>query len=61
MPKDMHQKAAEHHETAAKAHRTAAQQHGSSDHVNAKQPDLQRRFGQFSVSPAKPPWVVLER
>ena len=25
MPKDMHQKAAEHHEQTAKAHRTAAQ------------------------------------
>jgi hypothetical protein len=36
MPKDMHQKAAEHHEQTAKAHRTAAQQHGSSDHVNVK-------------------------
>jgi hypothetical protein len=41
MPKDMHQKAAEHHEQAAKAHRTAAQQHGSSDHVSAKQQSAQ--------------------
>ena len=37
MPKDMHEKAAEHHEHTAKAHRTAAQQHGSNDHVRAKQ------------------------
>ena len=28
MPKDMHEKAAEHHEQTAKTHRTAAQQHG---------------------------------
>jgi hypothetical protein len=41
MPKDTHQKAAEHHEQAAKAHRTAAQQHGSNDHVNAKQQSAQ--------------------
>src|ERR1700686_2118632 len=41
MPKDLHQKAAEHHEQAAKAHRTAAQQHGSSDHVSAKQQSAQ--------------------
>ncbi len=36
MPKDMHQKAAEHPEQTAKAHRTAAEQHGSNDHVSAK-------------------------
>jgi hypothetical protein len=41
MPKDMHQKAAEHHEQAAKAHRTAAEQHGSNDHVSAKQQSAQ--------------------
>ena len=41
MPKDMHQKAAEHHEQTAKAHRTAAQQHGSNDHVSAKQQSAQ--------------------
>ena len=37
MPKDTHEKAADHHEQAAKAHRTAAEQHGSNDHVKAKQ------------------------
>ena len=31
MPKDMHQKAAEHHDQAAKAHRTASEQHGSAN------------------------------
>ena len=41
MPKDMHEKAAEHHEQTAKAHRTAAQQHGSNDHVSAKQQSSQ--------------------
>jgi hypothetical protein len=41
MPKDMHEKAAEHHEHTAKAHRTAAQQHGSNDHVSAKQQSAQ--------------------
>jgi hypothetical protein len=41
MPKDMHEKAAEHHEQTAKAHRTAAQQHGSNDHVSAKQQSAQ--------------------
>ena len=41
MPKDMHQKAAEHHEQTAKAHRTAAQQHGSDDHVSARQQSAQ--------------------
>src|SRR5256886_1972683 len=41
MPKDMHQKAAEHHEQTAKAHRMAAQQHGSNDHVSAKQQSAQ--------------------
>ena len=41
MPKDMHQKAAEHLEQTAKAHRTAAQQHGSNDHVGAKQQSAQ--------------------
>jgi hypothetical protein len=41
MPKDMHQKAAEHHDQAAKAHRTAAQQHSSNDHVSAKQQSAQ--------------------
>ena len=37
MPKDMHEKAAEHHEQTAKAHRTAARQPGSNYHVSAKQ------------------------
>jgi hypothetical protein len=41
MPKDMHQKAAEHHEQTAKAHRTVAQQHGSNDHAAAKQQSAQ--------------------
>ena len=41
MPKDMHQKAADHHEQTAKAHRTAAEQHGQNDHVNAKQQSAQ--------------------
>ena len=41
MPKDMHEKAAEHHEQTAKAHRTAAQQHGTNDHVGAKQQSAQ--------------------
>jgi hypothetical protein len=41
MPKDMHQKAAEHHEQAAKTHRTAAEQHGSNDHSSAKQQSAQ--------------------
>jgi hypothetical protein len=35
MPKDAHNKAAEHHENAAKSHRAAAEQHGKNDHVNA--------------------------
>jgi hypothetical protein len=37
MPKDAHNKAAEHHEKAAKSHRDAAQQHGSNDHAKGKQ------------------------
>jgi hypothetical protein len=41
MPKDMHEKAAEHHEQTAKTHRTAAQQHGTNDHVGAKQQSAQ--------------------
>jgi hypothetical protein len=41
MPKDMHQKAAEHHEQAAKTHRAAAEQHGSNDHSSAKQQSAQ--------------------
>jgi hypothetical protein len=41
MPKDMHEKAAEHHEQTAKAHWTAAQQHGTNDHVGAKQQSAQ--------------------
>jgi hypothetical protein len=41
MPKEMHQKAAEHHEQAAKAHQNAATQHGSNDHVGGKQQSAQ--------------------
>ena len=37
MPKDAHNKAAEHHENAAKSHRAAAQQHGQNDHVKGKE------------------------
>jgi hypothetical protein len=33
MPKDTHNKAAEHHENAAKSHRTAAEHHGKGDHA----------------------------
>jgi ferritin-like metal-binding protein YciE len=38
MPKENHQKAADHHEQAAKAYGAATGQHGSSDHAGAKQP-----------------------
>src|SRR5271156_1330544 len=37
MPKDAHNKAAEHHENAAKSHRAAAEQHGKSDHAKGKE------------------------
>src|SRR5271163_5269593 len=37
MPKDAHNKAAEHHENAAKSHRTAAEHHGKSDHAKGKE------------------------
>jgi hypothetical protein len=37
MPKDAHNKAAEHHEHAAKSHRAAAEQHGKSDHAKGKE------------------------
>ena len=36
MPKDAHNKAAEHHENAAKAHRMAAEHHGKGDHASGK-------------------------
>jgi hypothetical protein len=36
MPKDAHNKAAEHHDNAAKAHRTAAEHHGKGDHAAGK-------------------------
>ena len=41
MPKDMHEKAADHHEQTAKAHRNAAQQHDSNDHTGGKQQSAQ--------------------
>jgi len=33
MPKDAHNKAAEHHKQAAKSHRVAAEHHGRGDHA----------------------------
>ena len=33
MPRDTHNKAAEHHENAAKSHRTAAEHHGRGEHA----------------------------
>ena len=33
MPKDAHDKAAEHHESAAKSHKMAAEHHGKGDHA----------------------------
>ena len=37
MPKDAHNKAAEHHESAAKSHRAAAESHGNNDHAKGKE------------------------
>ena len=37
MPRDEHNKAAEHHENAAKSHRAAAEQHGKGDHAKGKE------------------------
>ena len=33
MPRDAHNKAAEHHESAAKSHKMAAEHHGKGDHA----------------------------
>jgi hypothetical protein len=37
MPKDAHNKAAEHHENAARSHRTAAEHHGKGDHAKGRE------------------------
>jgi|SRR5271167_3154777 hypothetical protein len=37
MPKDAHNKAAEHHENAAKSHRTAAEHHGKGEHAKGRE------------------------
>jgi hypothetical protein len=37
MPKDAHNKAAEHHENAAKSHKTAAEHHGKGDHAKGRE------------------------
>jgi hypothetical protein len=37
MPKDAHNKAAEHHETAAKSHKMAAEHHGRGDHKKGQE------------------------
>ena len=37
MPRDAHNKAAEHHENAAKSHHAAAEHHGKNDHVKGKE------------------------
>jgi hypothetical protein len=36
MPKEAHNKAAEHHENAAKSHRTAAEHHGKGEHMKGR-------------------------
>ena len=36
MPKDAHNKAAEHHENAAKSHRAAAEHHGKGEHAKGR-------------------------
>jgi hypothetical protein len=37
MPKDAHNKAAEHHENAAKSHKLAADHHGKGDHTKGRE------------------------
>jgi hypothetical protein len=37
MPKDAHNKAAEHHDNAARSHRMAAEHHGKGDHVKGRE------------------------
>ena len=37
MPKDAHNKAAEHHENAAKSHKMAAEHHGKGDHQKGRE------------------------
>ena len=37
MPKDAHNKAAEHHENAARSHKTAAEHHGKGDHAKGRE------------------------
>ena len=37
MPKDAHNKAAEHHESAARSHKTAAEHHGKGDHGKGRE------------------------
>ena len=41
MPKDAHNKAAEHHETAAKSHKMAAEHHGRGDHKKGQEKFVQ--------------------
>jgi hypothetical protein len=36
MPKDAHNKAAEHHDSAAKSHRLATDQHGKGEHAKGR-------------------------
>jgi hypothetical protein len=43
MPKEAHNKAAEHHENAAKSHRTAAEHHGKGDHSKATEESTKAR------------------
>ena len=37
MPKDAHNKAAEHHESAAKSHKMAAEHHGKGEHAKGRE------------------------
>ena len=37
MPKDAHNKAAEHHENAAKSHKMAAEHHGKGEHWKGRE------------------------
>src|SRR5271165_734779 len=43
MPKDAHNKAAEHHENAAKSHRMAAENHGKGEHEKGREHASQAR------------------
>ena len=49
MPRDEHNKAAEHHENAAKNHRTAAEHHGKCEHGKGRE-ELAEAYGQSKTA-----------